>query len=308
MFLSVVIPLYNKERQIAGTLRSVFAQTCADYEIIVVDDGSTDGSASVVESLHDPRIRLIRQANAGVSAARNLGIAEARGEYIALLDADDEWRPEYLATIATLIRKYPQCDVFATDYETIDSERNVSKTIINKLKIDTDGILDNYFQVASCSHPPLWTSTVTVSKKSLRAIGGFPAGIKTGEDLITWARLALKYKIAYSTKCSAYFLVDNKTQNEDQKKRAPEEFDYVGDELRKLYLTNRQVVGLKEYVSLWHKMRCRIFIAKHDAPNARKEGLKALNFKINKKNIVFLLLTLCPLSLSNKIISKFSEE
>lgn len=305
---SVVIPLYNKEKQIAGTLRSVFSQSYTNYEIVIVDDGSTDGSAAVVESLSDPRIRLIRQENGGVSAARNRGIAEARGKYIALLDADDEWRPEYLETIATLIRKYPQCDVFATGYETIDSDRNVSKTIINKLKIDSDGILDNYFEVASCSNPPLCSSTVVISKSSIQSIGGFPTGIKTGEDLITWAKLALKYQIAYSIKSSVYFLVDDKTQNEDQKKRAPEEFDYVGNELRKLYLSNRQVAGLKEYVSLWHKMRCRIFIAKYDAPNARKEGLKALKFKINKKNIVFLLLTLCPLSLSNKIISKFSEE
>ena len=91
--ISVVIPLYNKEKQIANTLRSVFAQTYTDYEIIVVNDGSTDNSVAVVESLNDPRIRLIHQKNAGVSAARNRGIEEARGEYIALLDGDDEWKP-----------------------------------------------------------------------------------------------------------------------------------------------------------------------------------------------------------------------
>lgn len=106
--ISVVIPLYNKERQIANTLHTVFAQTFTDYEIVIVDDGSTDRSAEIVAAMHDKRIRLIRQKNAGVSAARNRGISEARGEFIALLDADDEWKPDYLATQMHLAETYPQ--------------------------------------------------------------------------------------------------------------------------------------------------------------------------------------------------------
>ena len=93
--ISVVIPLYNKEEQIADTLQSIFAQTFQDFEIVIVDDGSTDNSVEEVEKFDDSRIRLIHQTNAGVSAARNRGIEEARGELIAFLDADDEWKPEY---------------------------------------------------------------------------------------------------------------------------------------------------------------------------------------------------------------------
>ena len=87
--ISVVIPLYNKEKEIARTLRSVLAQTSQPLEIIVVDDGSTDGGAEVVRAIGSPLVRLVRQSNAGVCAARNRGIAESTGEYIALLDADD---------------------------------------------------------------------------------------------------------------------------------------------------------------------------------------------------------------------------
>ena len=103
--ISIVIPLYNKEKQIAHTLQSVFAQTFQDFEIVIVDDGSTDNSVMEVKKFDDPRVLLIQQSNAGVSAARNRGIEEANGELIAFLDADDEWMPEFLQTILQL-KKY----------------------------------------------------------------------------------------------------------------------------------------------------------------------------------------------------------
>ena len=90
--ISVVIPLYNKEKQIKRTIQSVLTQTFQDFEIVIVNDGSTDNSTIEVEKIKDSRIRLIHQENAGVSAARNKGIEEAKYELIALLDADDEWK------------------------------------------------------------------------------------------------------------------------------------------------------------------------------------------------------------------------
>lgn len=277
MFFSVVIPLYNKERQIAGTLRSVFAQTCADYEIIVVDDGSTDGSAAVVESLHDPRIRLIRQANAGVSAARNLGIAEARGEYIALLDADDEWHPEYLATIAALIRKYPQCDVFATNYSHVDSNGKTFPTTLRKIPFDgDDGILYNYFEVASVSSPPICSICITARKEAFQSVGGFPLGIKSGEDLLTWARLAARYKIAYSKKPLAVFNVEGYDRNE-RPKRIPAENDTVATELLKLK-DEFNPSNINQYISFWHKMRAVIYMRLGMKSKSIKEAFKAARY------------------------------
>ena len=118
--ISVVIPLYNKEKEIARTLRSVLAQTSQPLEIIVVDDGSTDGSAARVEEIGSPLIRLIRQENRGVSAARNRAMQEACGEYAALLDGDDTWEPGYLAEIERLIAAYPGCGAYATSFNVDD--------------------------------------------------------------------------------------------------------------------------------------------------------------------------------------------
>ena len=118
---SVVIPLYNKEREVARAVRSALAQTLPPREVIVVDDGSTDGGAAVVEALaaHEGRglVRLVRQRNGGVCAARNRGIAEARGSHVALLDADDAWREGFLAEIASLTDEWPDCGLYCTAFD-----------------------------------------------------------------------------------------------------------------------------------------------------------------------------------------------
>ena len=115
--ISGIIPLYNKAESIATALDCVLAQTYQDFEVVVVDDGSTDKGATIVEQYTDPRIRLVCQENAGVSAARNKGIEEAKGEYVAFLDADDEWMPEYLENQYSLTLRYPQCDVHKGGWE-----------------------------------------------------------------------------------------------------------------------------------------------------------------------------------------------
>ena len=305
--ISVVIPLYNKEKQIACTLQSVFEQTFQNFEIVIVDDGSTDNSVEEVEKFDDSRIRLIHQTNAGVSAARNRGIEEASGELIAFLDADDVWMPEYLATQYGLYQKYPECSVYACNYEFRDSEGKVTPTIIRKLPFEgEDGILSNYFEVASCSHPPICSISIMVKKMAIQAIGGFPLGIKSGEDLLTWARLAVSGAIVYSRKSLAVFVRDEGLFNKDQQLRVPEKEDVVGLELKKLYNINRHIIGLNKYVALWHKMRTRIFIDKKDRRKAIKECLISMKYNMNVKILVFLVLIFLPSSFSRKVF-KFSN-
>ncbi len=112
--VSVVIPLYNKASSVRAAVDSVLGQSYADFELIVVDDGSTDSSVSVVAGSRDGRIRLLAQANAGPGAARNRGLGVARGEYVAFLDADDEWEPEFLDLAVAALDSHPECGAWVS--------------------------------------------------------------------------------------------------------------------------------------------------------------------------------------------------
>ena len=294
--ISVVIPLYNKEKQIAHTIQSVFNQTFQDFEVVIVDDGSTDESAAEVEKFCDSRIRLIHQENAGVAAARNRGIEEAKGDLIAFLDADDEWKPEYLATQYHLSQKYPDCNVFACNYEFRNIEGKVTPTIIRKLPFTgEDGILSNYFEVASCSHPPLWTSSIVVKKQAIQAIGGFPVGIRSGEDLLTWARLAVNGQIAYSKKVEAIYDLGEGYVLTNLPPRRQDIGDPVGKELVKLLSVYPEKMALKRYISHWHKMRASVAIRYGEKIETMKEVLRSLfYYPFNMKVIPFFFLAMLP--------------
>ena len=114
---SIVIPLYNKEKDIKKTLESVFEQSFQDYEIIIVDDGSTDSSRKIVLALDDPRIELYSKQNEGVSKTRNLGVEKANTDHIVFLDADDYWYPNHLENLNSLVINYPKEFWYATAYE-----------------------------------------------------------------------------------------------------------------------------------------------------------------------------------------------
>lgn len=297
--ITVVIPLYNKAPSISQTLDSIAAQTYTNYEVVVVDDGSTDGSAEIVEnypcSTLNAKLKLIRQSNAGVSATRNRGIAEAQGEYIAFLDADDEWKPDYLATQMSLVEKYPQCDVFATNYEFRDEKGRVTPTIIRKLPFEgEDGELTNYFEVASHSHPPLWTSAVMVRKSAVQSVGGFPVGIKSGEDLLTWARLAARYRIAYNRDSKAIFNIGT-TEMRGVPKRNNDKDDYVGRELD-ILAVQYMPKHINQYISHWHKMRSSVFLRQSQRKKSIGEALKGLRYNLlNYKLYLYIILNLLPI-------------
>lgn len=288
--ISVVIPLYNKESSIASALVSVLAQTYQDFEVVVVDDGSTDSGAAIVEGYTDARIRLIRQENAGVSAARNKGIAEAKGEYVAFLDADDEWMPEFLAEIVALQREFPECRAQATNY-TFNSYGAKSPSILRRIPFQGDhGVLTNYFEVASCSHPPVWTSAVCIERALLQEIGGFPVGVKSGEDLWVWAHVAVRTQWAYSMKAMAQYNFDQMAFKETPT-RVPDSVDEVGAELKKLWIDYKHIAGLKTYLSLWHKMRSSVYLRIGYKKACFKEAMLSLRYNpLNYKVYAYLIL------------------
>jgi len=198
--ISVVIPLFNKEKHVARALNSVISQSFDDFEVIVVDDGSTDRSVSVVRRFADPRINIIQQPNSGVSAARNRGVMAAKADLIAFLDSDDEWLPDHLETLLKLHQKYPEAGAYTTAYRISNSDLGIIKdcdyyAIPEK---PWEGILPSYFKSAAFGFPPVCSSVVCIPKHVLMDLGGFKDGVWWGEDTDLWGRIALRYPIAFS--------------------------------------------------------------------------------------------------------------
>ena len=190
--ISVIIPLYNKEREIEGTIRSVLAQRLQPLEIVVVDDGSTDRSAALVEAIPSPLIRLVRQPNAGECAARNRAIAESRGELLALLDADDEWEEGFLEEVAALYREFPGCGIYSTAFRVVSHDG-----IFPAPTPTRRGIVENFFRDSAHRYVSI-PSASAIPRQVIDRVGGFPDGMKMGGDLYMWIKIARRYPVCFS--------------------------------------------------------------------------------------------------------------
>ena len=191
---SVIIPLYNKEREIEATIRSVLAQRLQPLEIVVVNDGSTDRSAEVVRAISSPLVRLIDQPNAGECAARNRAISEARGEYVALVDADDQWEEGFLEEINSLINDYPDCGLYCTSFQVVSHEG-----VFRAPCPEERGVVQNFFRDSAHRYIAI-PSASAMPRRIFDEIGGFPEGMKIAGDLYMWIKLARKYRVSFSPK------------------------------------------------------------------------------------------------------------
>lgn len=201
--ISVVIPLYNKAEYIAETIKSVLTQTFRNFELIIVNDGSTDSSLEVVKSFSDNRIKIINKTNGGESSARNVGIKSSISPYVALLDADDLWEPTFLYEMAGLIERYPEAALFGSGYVFIDKNGCQRNPQIG-LPPNFVGYINNYFELAITN--PLYSSSSSVIKKfELDTIGMFDESLSKGPDLDMWIKIALNYKVAYLNKPLSYY-------------------------------------------------------------------------------------------------------
>lgn len=253
--ISIVLPLWNKERYIAHTVKSILGQSFKEFELIIVDDGSTDRSVEIVQSFEDTRIRLIRQANAGVSAARNRGIESAHFQHIAFIDGDDEWKSNHLETLIRLIHNYPSCQIYSTSYllQTPEGKLIEPHIALNRLPFQEEGIMCNFFEMAAGINSPLNMSTLAASKELLQHIGGFPVGIYSGEDIITQTRLALQSHVAYSTRKTVVVQLGAEGRNE--RPITPNEpLDCMFDNLLHQQ-EKRKDKRLRHFVSFWHKQQ-----------------------------------------------------
>jgi glycosyltransferase involved in cell wall biosynthesis len=204
---SVVIPLYNKELSISNTIQSVLNQTFQEFEIVIVNDGSTDNSVKEVEKFDDKRIRLIHQENKGVSAARNRGIKEAKYEWIAFLDGDDLWMENHLEEMTRLVYKYPQSKFLITSFERSDK---VSKTPLKEI---SDYIERDYFSRMLKDHI-VATGAIVIHEDVVQTVGVFDEKLAVGEDLDYWARIAKQYPLVKSNLITFIYRVDAENRHD----------------------------------------------------------------------------------------------
>lgn len=211
MKFSVIIPLYNKAPYVVKAIGSVLAQTYGDYELIVVDDGSKDESASIASKAIEghSNCKLIRQENVGVSMARNNGVAASKGDYLCFLDADDWWDSAFLEEMLKLIEEFPEAGIYGTNYTIVNETKH--KTRVSPIGVEPGferGYI-NYCQVyAKTMAMPLTSISVAIPRNVFDEMEGFPKGVKLGEDFMLWIHIAMKYKVAFLNKPLAYYNQD----------------------------------------------------------------------------------------------------
>ncbi len=210
--ITVVVPLYNKAAYIERALYSIRRQTLKPAEVIVVDDGSTDGGGDLVRRFEMEGLRLISQVNQGVSVARNRGLEAARVEHVAFLDADDEWMPNHLDTLARLIQAFPGKGLYSTMHFIGEGMELLSPAS----PFPEDGgfcPVEDFFGSFAVGLSLVNSSTAVVSRTKALAVDGFPAGVRRGEDIILWARLFLSAGMAHAPIRTAIYHRDALTRS-----------------------------------------------------------------------------------------------
>jgi len=208
--ISVIIPLHNKNPYIARAIESVLHQTLQDFEIIIVDDHSTDGGPEIVRRYHDPRITLIEQEHRGVSFTRNHGVDLATGDFIAFLDADDEWMPVHLETITRLIEMYPLAGMYATAFKRRTPDGKTLWADYHDIPNPPwAGLIPDYFKSGALGDFTVSSSTGVIPKKIFNEMGGFPEEYWWGEDVDLFGKIALKYPVAFSWEPGAIYHLED---------------------------------------------------------------------------------------------------
>jgi glycosyltransferase involved in cell wall biosynthesis len=275
-FFSVIIPLYNKENFIENTLKSVFAQTFEDYEILIVEDCSTDNSLNKISGLISSKVRIIKhEKNKGLSASRNTGIANANSEYIAFLDADDIWKSTFLQELKLLIDTYPEAKLFGTNYEETYSENNIILPKNNSDSLEKHSVIPDFFAI-SLAQPLYCPSSFCVHKSVFETIGYYNESITYGEDVDFNIRANSKFKLAYST--NHFISYTTSSENQITKSNISEktitdfdayENDGISDSLKKF-------LDFKRYM-----------MAKHYRLENNEVDFIKMKRKINAKNLNF---------------------
>lgn len=222
--ISIVIPLYNKEQSIAKTLDSVLAQSYTDYECLVVNDGSTDRSREIVEqwvcTKQDNHFRLINKENGGVCSARNRGIQEAKGEFIALLDGDDQWDKDYLSEMERMIADFPECAMWGINFAEMYHGKLI-RELSTGLPKGFRGVVANYFEMQEKQgrvSDLFCSSSVVIRKDVFEKVDLFDVRLRYSEDIDMWYRIIANYPVAFYDRYMVFYLYDAENRAMNRKR------------------------------------------------------------------------------------------
>jgi glycosyltransferase involved in cell wall biosynthesis len=307
--ISVVIPLYNKAATILRAVQSIQSQTWPDWELIVVDDGSRDDGAARVEALSDPRIRVVRQANQGVSVARNTGIQEAHGEWVALLDADDYWHAEHLQRMHALSLRYPDAALLGAGYCYVNEAGQHTRAGMAAAHLNApeglSEIEDFFAEAVAQQHLPFNSSSVLVRKALTISLGGFPAGVTAGEDLLMWAKLACAGRVAVSAEPTSFYVVPPVSLAvRSGFIRRPQLPDVVGAGLLAL-LQRHPGSNVHLFLADWHRMRAVLWMELNERGHSLADLLRAVRFgHLTRKDVICLLALALPLRVRAALLAR----
>lgn len=279
--ISVVIPLYNKEKSIAKTLQSVLTQTYTDYEILVVDDGSTDASVEAVRIVMEQtnKIRLLQKSNGGVSSARNNGIRNATSEYIAFLDGDDIWDKKYLEEQIRMIKEFPNAAMWSINYaETRDGQ--IVRRVATGLPEGYRGYVENYFHIKGRVSELFHSSSVVIRKEVFEIVGFFDERIKFAEDSDMWFRINAVYKTAFYDRYMVYYQLDAENRAMDRPRDLRYFLPYYVDKYKiPIFKQNRRFYRWVNRMCAVHIRR--YYFSNHDTNrNDAKEAAAKLDYRI----------------------------
>ena len=295
--ISIVIPLYNKEKSVRATLESVRAQSFTDWECIVVDDGSTDNSLKVVQEfvrndrmsrakalnepllLNDDRFKILSKLNGGVCSARNRGIEAAKGEFVALLDGDDLWDEEYLAEQVKMIKDFPEAAMWGINYAETNNGQIVRR-VPTALPDGYRGYVENYFQMPGRVSDLFCSSSVVIRREVFDKVGMFDERIKYAEDGDMWFRIIATHKVAFYDSYKVFYQWDA----ENRAMRKPRELRYflpyfVGKYQTPVFKANPIFY---RWINRWSANRIRVYYfeggeqSKKDA----REAVKGLDYNV----------------------------
>ncbi len=277
-FFSIIIPLYNKEKFVENAVNSILQQTISDFEIIIVEDCSTDKSLEVVSKIQSDKIKILHhERNKGLSASRNTGIKNSKANYITFLDADDVWKPNYLEKIKTLIHQFPEAKLYATNYEELYPNNLILLPKNNSSHFESDSLISDFFQT-SLAQPLYCSCSLCVEKLVFEKVGLYDEKISFGEDIDFNIRANSSYPLAYSKDALVTYTMfsENQITNTSLKNKAIPNFKAYENR-------ENENSSLKKYIDFNRYVFARQYKMENDDWNflkmKREINVGNLNFK-----------------------------